>query len=78
MSDLISRQEVLKTFDSEIEIAKIDIEIVANYIKRCFDRIKAIPPIENTCEGCKHVGTHDIDYPCNVCVRREKDYYESE
>ena len=34
--------------------------------------------IENACEGCKHVGTHDIDYPCNVCVRREKDYYESE
>ena len=24
------------------------------------------------------VGTYDTDFPCNGCVRREKDYYEPE
>ena len=31
-----------------------------------------------TCDGCRHVGTYDTDFPCNGCVRREKDYYDPE
>ena len=31
-----------------------------------------------TCDGCRHVGTYDIDFPCSMCIRREKDYYEQE
>lgn len=31
-----------------------------------------------TCDGCKHVGTYDTDFPCSSCIRREKDYYEPE
>lgn len=31
-----------------------------------------------TCNGCRHIGTYDTDFPCNGCVRREKDYYEPE
>ena len=31
-----------------------------------------------TCDGCRHVGTYDTEFPCNGCLRREKDYYEQE
>lgn len=31
-----------------------------------------------TCDGCRHVGIYDTDFPCSVCVRKEKDYYEPE
>lgn len=31
-----------------------------------------------TCDGCRHVGTYDTNFPCNRCVRREKDYYDPE
>lgn len=37
----------------------------------------AQPPIL-TCDGCKHVGTYDTDFPCSRCIRREKDYYAQE
>lgn len=35
-------------------------------------------PLVLTCDGCKHVGTYDSDFPCSGCIRREKDYYEQE
>lgn len=35
----------------------------------------AKPPVL-TCDGCRHVGTYDTDFPCSGCIRREKDYYE--
>lgn len=31
-----------------------------------------------TCDGCRHVGTYDTDFPCSGCIRRKKDYYEQE
>lgn len=37
-----------------------------------------IKPTTLTCDGCKHVGTYDTDFPCSVCIRREKDYYVQE
>ena len=37
----------------------------------------AQPPVL-TCDGCRHVGTYDTDFPCSGCIRREKDYYEQE
>ena len=42
--------------------------------------IRAIPPAQPvlTCDGCRHSGTYDTDFPCSGCVRREKDYYEPE
>lgn len=43
--------------------------------------IKTLPsaePLVLTCDGCRHVGTYDIDFPCQGCIRREKDYYEPE
>ena len=35
-------------------------------------------PLILTCDGCKHVGTYDTDFPCSGCIRRERDYYEQE
>lgn len=42
------------------------------------DAIKRLPSAQYvlTCDGCRHVGTYDTDFPCNVCVRMRKDYYE--
>lgn len=34
--------------------------------------------LELPCDGCKHCGTMDTDFPCSSCIRREKDYYERE
>lgn len=40
--------------------------------------VEALQPLVLTCDGCRHVGTYDTDFPCSVCIRREKDYYEQE
>ena len=32
----------------------------------------------NDCNGCKFIGCYDTDFPCANCVRKDKDYYESE
>ena len=39
---------------------------------------EAVQPLVLTCDGCRHVGTYDTDFPCSGCIRREKDYYEQE
>ena len=31
-----------------------------------------------TCDGCRHAGTYDTEFPCCVCIRKEKDYYETD
>ena len=47
-----------------------------------FDNSEQLPPVQPvfvlTCDGCRHIGTYDTDFPCSGCVRREKDYYEPE
>jgi hypothetical protein len=40
--------------------------------------IPSVQPLVLTCDGCRHVGTYDTDFPCSSCIRREKDYYEQE
>ena len=47
----------------------------------CIKTIEELPPVQSpvlTCDGCRHVGTYDTDFPCSGCIRREKDYYEQE
>ena len=39
---------------------------------------EVVQPLVLTCDGCRHVGTYDTDFPCSGCIRREKDYYEQE
>ena len=38
-------------------------------------KLPAVEPLVLTCDGCRHVGTYDTDFPCSACIRREKDYY---
>ena len=48
--------------------------------KKALETISALSSAQPvlTCDGCKHIGTYDTNFPCNGCVRREKDYYEPE
>ena len=53
----------------------------AHYPSWYAEQIKKLPPSRPlilTCDGCRHVGTYDTDFPCSRCIRREKDYYEQE
>ena len=83
MSDLISRQDAIDAlgeeppvwYDGEDEIAE------RNQWRRDKTAIESLPsaePLVLSCNGCRHVGTYDTDFPCSVCIRREKDYYEQE
>lgn len=50
-------------------------------LAQVFNVIEQLPsaqPLVLTCDGCRHVGTYDTDFPCSGCIRREKDYYEQE
>lgn len=49
----------------------------ANVVLDMIGELPSAQPVL-TCDGCMHVGIFDTDFPCNVCVRRAKDYYESE
>ena len=59
----------------------------------CFERIKeeivqADTPqpgsaitrnsLRTDCSGCRFIGTYDTEFPCANCVRKNKDYYNSE
>lgn len=34
--------------------------------------------LRTDCTGCKFVGWYDTDFPCVNCIRKNKDYYDSE
>ena len=34
--------------------------------------------LRNDCNGCRFVGWYDTEFPCVNCVRKNKDYYDSE
>ena len=34
--------------------------------------------LRSDCTGCRFVGTYDTVFPCANCVRKNKDYYDSE
>ena len=79
VSDLIRRQDAIHAIE--------DMPNAYNgwsdtYDKACIIGVlEELPSAETqpiTCDGCKHVGTYDTDFPCSGCIRREKDYYEPE
>lgn len=71
MNDVISRHDVSAWLDnmgySKLADAVMDEK-----------RFPSMQSLALTCDGCRHVGTYDTDFPCSVCIRREKDYYEQE
>lgn len=77
MSDLISRKSAIEVIEKMMEVYW-DRKVV---LAKVLEQIKDLPsaqPIVPTCDGCRNVGTYDTDFPCSVCIRREKDYYEQE
>lgn len=70
-NDLISRQDAIDSWDKLSKRGRTEFDQV----------LMTLPSAETqpiTCDGCKHVGTYDTDFPCSGCIRREKDYYEPE
>lgn len=88
MSDLISRQTIVEIIQSMYPGMPRVPWMIKNWKKqyepyiRVEKEIKGLPSAQTvlslTCNGCKYVGTYDIDFPCSGCIRREKDYYEQE
>ena len=78
-SDTISRQTAIAVADSSGYI-KLSIDDVKKVIDEVVKGLKQLPSTQSilTCDGCRHVGMYDTDFPCNGCVRREKDYYDPE
>ena len=70
IEDTISRQDVKWQIQQWINELKEAIDML--------DSITSAEPLVLTCDGCRHVGTYDTDFPCSGCIRREKDYYEQE
>jgi hypothetical protein len=86
MDDLISRKAVLKHIEKIRQgVQMMDdthrASIIMNGMYLCEKAVMNQPsaqPLVLTCDGCRHVGTYDTDFPCSGCIRREKDYYEQE
>lgn len=70
--DLISRQCAIDTAKRVLG----DYEITRT-LQTALHILPSVQPVL-TCDGCRFVGTYDTDFPCNGCVRREKDYYDPE
>jgi len=73
--------EQLHTVNSlpSMQLEKTDIVEIMEQLRNA--KVTILPsaePLVLTCDGCRHVGTYDTDFPCSGCIRREKDYYEQE
>lgn len=74
--DLIDRQAAITALVFSDDTGGMTCEQMAKVLYV----IKAIPSVQPviTCDGCRHVGTYDTDFPCCSCIRKEKDYYDPE
>jgi len=68
---------ILPSADTEEDVARRIATIIENE-QDMRVILKNAEPLVLTCDGCRHVGTYDTDFPCSGCIRREKDYYEQE
>lgn len=84
MSDLINRQQALEAIQDahhHVEVMSMMDNGRLSGLGQASNIIRDLPSAETqpiTCDGCKHVGTYDTDFPCSSCIRREKDCYEPE
>lgn len=80
----MTRKETIMWLDSlKKDIGQPQHQALWHYAESIDMAIKALSaeaaqPLVLTCDGCRHVGTYDTDFPCSGCIRREKDYYEQE
>lgn len=86
MSDLISRKVTLKHIEEIRQGVQMmdDIRrasIIMNGMYLCEEAVRNQSSAQSpvlTCDGCRHIGAYDTDFPCSRCIRRDKDYYEQE
>lgn len=77
MSDLISRKAAIEAIE-ELTNRYFVRKAVLVMAQDAINNLSSAQPKVPTCDGCRNVGTYDTDFPCSVCIRREKDYYEQE
>jgi hypothetical protein len=83
MCDLISRQTALDAMgERPLVWTGEDYELGCrnqyDEDRLAIETVPSAQPLVLTCDGCRHVGTYDTDFPCSGCIRKEKDYYEQE
>lgn len=75
----LTNPNVVAVFKATGDFEKVETQVMT--CDRHIEMLKDLPsaqPMVLTCDGCRHVGTYDTDFPCSGCIRREKDYYEQE
>ena len=75
--DLISRQAAIDALSHMMDIDGFrDGYAVSRANVDCM--LRSLPPAQKrelSCDGCKFCGQFEYQFPCKVCIRREKDYY---
>ena len=78
---LIDADAFEKTLESaEIKARQDRKYVLESAINTIRGNLRNVPSAQPTltCDGCRHVGTYDTEFPCNGCIRMEKDYYETD
>lgn len=82
MKDLIDRQSAIDALQKEINkvIPPFDdvmgsIRCGVRLARNIIEDLPSAQPEELSCDGCKFCGQFEYQFPCKVCIRREKDYY---
>ena len=73
-----SKQDAIEIIKNRIEKSEVGESVDHDQVIADIISFPSAQPFVLTCDGCRHVGTYDTDFPCSGCIRREKDYYEQE
>lgn len=72
-----------KLIDSENAISSLRSKMIGEALYdsgvamaiRTIDSMPLAKQEDLSCDGCKFCGQFEYQFPCKVCIRREKDYY---
>lgn len=70
-----------KRCDNCIANSLDDYCIPTGYAPKDISQMDSVIPknaLRSDCTGCRFVGMYDTQFPCANCVRKNKDYYDSE
>lgn len=79
LSDLIEREKLLDWLEGiqkRLDGKKGSLDYLIQRIIMKTENMPVAGTGPLSCDGCKHNDTYDTDFPCPICIRREKDYYE--
>lgn len=55
--------------------------VPSGYVPKDISQTNSVIPknaLRSDCTGCRFVGMYDTQFPCANCVRKNKDYYDSD